>query len=221
MSIVEKKVSKEDDKKVEYIEVVTEAISWGDSMCFDDANDWRTAIDTLLTRAQGTEVMARVKSICVSGTSATCVLVKQNSLEVSRKARMYNYDILSSSDEPSLSTRVMELINQYVPSKHTARATTGSLAKLLLWNEEEPLVNEVLCHQSDFVSMSLMHEGLDNSQCTVTSDWHNCLKLGYDVQRKEFPEWMSTLLKEGCNMDMSFCLPSKVISPGEAFGVIS
>ena len=68
MSIVEKKLSQEDDKKVEYIEVVTEAISWGDSMCFDDANDWRTAINTLLTPAQGTEVMARVKSISVSGT---------------------------------------------------------------------------------------------------------------------------------------------------------
>ncbi|KAL7526120.1 hypothetical protein ACHAXR_002358, partial [Thalassiosira sp. AJA248-18] len=167
--------------------------------------------------------MSRVKAICVSGTSATCLLVNRHGLDVSRGARMYNYD-----DGASPADRVMKLIDEYVPEKHTARATTGSLAKLLLWNEEQSLtddtgeVKEVLCHQSDYVSMSLMNKGLEDEKCTVTSDWHNCLKLGYDVQRKEFPSWMDKLLKEGANIpNPEVVLPSKVISPGEPFGVIS
>jgi len=199
-------------------------------MQFDNARDWRAAIDTLLLRAQSnTEMMAKVKALCVSGTSATCLLVKKGTHDVSRAARMYNYDIASSSSS-SAADRVMKLIDQYIPEKHTARATTGSLAKLLLWNEEESLVDtetgetkEALCHQSDYVSMSLMSEGLKNAEKgTVTSDWHNCLKLGYDVRRREFPAWMHTLLKEGANIpDPESVLPSKVISPGEPFGVIS
>ncbi|KAL7432204.1 hypothetical protein ACHAXH_004945 [Discostella pseudostelligera] len=204
-------------------------------MRYDDANDWRAAIDTLLSRVWGNEVMARVKSICVSGTSASCLLLNKNSLDVARSARMYNYDILSSSDssdEDSPARRVMKLIDQYVPEKHTARATTGSLAKLLLWNEVKPLVDgkgdveEVICHQSDYISMALVWEGVDDDdndkKCRVVSDWHNCLKLGYDVRRLEFPSWMEKLLKEGANIpDPEFVLPSKVISPGEPFGVIS
>ncbi|KAL3759074.1 hypothetical protein ACHAWU_008683 [Discostella pseudostelligera] len=236
MSIVEKRMSSSssgDEKKLKYVEVVTESLTWNDEMRYDDANDWRAAIDALLARVRGNEIMTRVKSICVSGTSASCLLLNKNSLDVARPARMYNYDILSSSDssdEDSPARRVMKLIDQYVPEKHTARATTGSLAKLLLWNEVKPLVNakgdveEVFCHQSDYISMALMWEGVDNDdkKCKVFSDWHNCLKLGYDVRRLEFPLWMHELLKEGADIPHpESVLPSKVISPGEPFGVIS
>ena len=131
-------------------------------MQYDKGNDWRAALDTLLKRVRSTEVMTRVNAICVSGTSATCLLVDRRSLEVSRDARMYNYDISSSSSNESAKKRVMELVDKYIPEKHTARATTGSLCKLLLWNEEQSVVDdtgdvkEVLCHQSDFAAMSLM-----------------------------------------------------------------
>jgi len=164
MSIVEKKVGI--DSNFEYKEVVTEALSWDDTMQYDNANSWNTAIDILLSRVGGTEIMTRVKALCVSGTSASCLLVDRSSHKASRDARMYNFDIKSSSDESSVQ-RVMELIDQYVPEKHTARATTGSFCKLLLWNKEQSVVDgngevkEVLQHQSDFASMSLMKEGLD------------------------------------------------------------
>ncbi|KAL7427209.1 hypothetical protein ACHAXM_000747 [Skeletonema potamos] len=150
MSIVEKTTAGQFD------EVVTEALAWDNDLVFDNANDWREAIDTLLSRAKGMEVMERVKAICVSGTSATCLLVKRHSLDVSRKARMYNFDIKGCSS-PAVEN-VMALIEKYVPDKHTARATTGTLAKLLLWSEEQSLEDEVLCHQSDFVSLSLMRD---------------------------------------------------------------
>ena len=215
MSIVEKTSGGQFD------EVVTEALAWDDNLVFDDGNDWRKAIDTLLLRAKGMEVMDRVKAICVSGTSATCLLVKRHSLDVSRKARMYNFDVKGGSS-PAVDN-VMELIEKYVPDKHTARATTGTLAKLLLWSEEQSLVDEVLCHQSDFVSLSLMYEGLnDDVDITTHCDFHNILKLGYDVRALEYPSWMMELLKEGANIpNPEEVLPSKVVSPGEPIGVIS
>ena len=165
MSIIEKNVGS--DSHCEYKEVVTEALSWDDTMQYDNANSWNTAIDILLSRVGCTEIMTRVKALCVSGTSASCVLVDRQSHKASRDARMYNFDIKSSLSDESSVQRVTELIDQYVPEKHTARATTGSLCKLLLWNEEQSLVDdngevkEVLQHQSGFASMSLMKEGPD------------------------------------------------------------
>ena len=218
MSIVEKNAS-----NGQFEEVVTEALTWDNTLQYDNANDWRKAIDTLLSRAKGKEVMDRVKAICVSGTSATCLLVKRHSLEVSRKARMYNFDVKADQSSTTAVDNVMKLINKYVPEKHTARATTGTLAKLLLWSEEQSLEDEVLCHQSDYVSLSLMYEGLNNDDdITTHCDFHNILKLGYDVRALEYPSWMMELLKEGANIpNPQNVLPSKVISPGEPIGVIS
>ena len=63
MSIVGKVLSGDDDTRWRYMEVLTEALAWDENMIYDNANDWRKAIDTLLSRAQGTAVMKRVKAI--------------------------------------------------------------------------------------------------------------------------------------------------------------
>ncbi|KAL3780660.1 hypothetical protein ACHAWO_004141 [Cyclotella atomus] len=239
ISIVEKQSAQSDSKsKWDYAEVFAAALSWDDILHFDDAYDWRSAVDALLMRAREDvpDVMARVKAMCVSGTSATCLLLEKGTLDVSRVARMYNFDVLANSEGgqkksksgKSSAERVMDLIDEYVPDKHTARATTGSLAKLLLWNEEDPLVDdegnvkEMLCHQSDYISLSLMYGGVDKEGCLVSSDWHNCLKLGYDVRNLSYPDWMVQLLKEGAKIPSpTDVLPSKVVSPGEPMGAIS
>src|SRR6056300_29546 len=57
MSIVEKNASGQFD------EVGTEALTWDNTLQYDNANDWRKAIDTLLSRAKGKEAMDRVKAI--------------------------------------------------------------------------------------------------------------------------------------------------------------
>ncbi|KAL3810921.1 hypothetical protein ACHAXA_008771 [Cyclostephanos tholiformis] len=248
-----------------YEEVVTESLKWDDTtMRYDDADAWNGAVRSLLSRGgaddddgassrrriKRAEIMARVRAICVSGTSASCLLVDRRTLEVTRKARMYNYDIVSSSsegeedDEGGLaSRRAMDLLDRYVPPGQTARAATGSLAKLLLWNEQRPLAThgdgicrEVLCHQSDYVSMSLMREGLPvredvddddaidtTTTTTTTSDWHNCLKLGYDVRERTFPPWMHDVLgEEGAGLSHpASVLPTRVVSPGMPIGRIS
>ena len=241
ISIIEKQSNIATPNSYDYTEVFAAALSWDDILHYDDAYDWRSAVDALLMRAKEDvpDVMSRVKAMCVSGTSATCLLLEKGTLDVSRVARMYNFDILkegggeqksSKAGKKSPAERVVELIERYVPEKHTARANTGSLAKLLLWNEEESLVGddegntvkEMLCHQSDYISLSLMYGGIERGECTVSSDWHNCLKLGYDVKSLSYPDWMIKLLNEGANIPSpEDVLPSKVVSPGEPMGVIS
>lgn len=232
MSIIERNCktmgSRED---WEYVEVVSESLSWDEGrLRYDNANDWNSAVQTLLARGNNGSIMHSVKAICVSGTSASCLLVDRHTLNVTRTPRMYNYDITSSSSTEA-TERALDLMNKYVPLRHTALAATGSLAKLLLWNEESPLVvdedgttsREVLCHQSDYISTMLMHADLTDSSSPIitTSDWHNCLKLGYDVRNREYPIWLHELLQEGCGVVSETALPTNVVSPGSPIGLIS
>ena len=223
-----------------YQEVYTQAVPWGDpsqkgssstSSSYDDHEAWMDAVKTLLERTSEAVHLKTVKSICVSGTSASCLIVDVKANLVTRKARMYNYDVKASrkeTDDPIHAFRAMELLDEFAPPQHTARAPTGSLAKLLTWAMENKLSpSEVLCHQSDYVSMRLRSKnracgaGPENTW-SVYSDWHNCLKLGYDVQKCEWPEWMVGCLRKATGMDNPLCvLPNKVISPGESMGAIS
>ena len=205
---------------------------------YDDPDAWMNAVETLLKGAAealgdstGDKALSAVKSICVSGTSASCLVVDIKDNKVTRAPRMYNYDVIASrceKEDPIYSVKATELLDKFAPEKHTARARTGSLAKLLTWNEEKKLGNsEVLCHQSDYVSMRLQANdracgaGSKNTW-SVSSDWHNCLKLGYDVQKLAWPDWMQGCLREATGIEdpLKF-LPQKVVSPGEPMGTIS
>lgn len=76
-------------------------------------------------------------------------------------------------------------------------------------------------------------EGAPTSDCgrrvSVTSDWHNALKLGYDVGGLRYPEWLvqfcaTSLGRRTCGGDGENgdggVLPT-VVAPGGAFVAIS
>lgn len=133
---------------------------------------------------------------------------------------MYNYDIVEAADNKEAAIRALEILDQHVPRKHTARARTGSLAKLLAWALERPLQSsEILCHQSDYISMLLLGPKRTTTM-PLTSDWHNCLKLGYDVRNRKWPAWMTACLAEVGISDPTTVIPAKVVAPGEPMGVI-
>ena len=205
-----------------YREVFAEAIPWDEKGTYDDTDAWMNAIKTLFqSAAEGLGSLESVASVCVSGTSASCLLVDRETQQVTRKARMYNYDVVASADgDDAFGREAIKLLEKHAPPRHTARATTGSLAKLLSWAKEAPLKkNEVLCHQSDFVSMRLMSDA-----SPVKSDWHNCLKLGYDVKDKKWPSWIADCLEDaGVSEPVSGegVIPLKVVSPGAPMGKIS
>ncbi|OEU13811.1 hypothetical protein FRACYDRAFT_189510 [Fragilariopsis cylindrus CCMP1102] len=222
---------------------------------YDNPNSWWIAIENLLEGCCNHR--SNIASICVSGTSASCLIVDRTTLEVKRNPRMYDYDIITSSSSSSSSDnnnnnnnnnnndnghiglRASELLQKYLPSKHTARANTSSFAKLIKWILESPLqTNEKLCHQSDYISSKLLFSTTatavndndnDNNekrkegvgmQMQIQSDWHNCLKLGYDVRNQCWPSsntnnnWMELCLRESI-------FPTTVVSPGFPIGTIN
>jgi sugar (pentulose or hexulose) kinase len=223
-------------------EVYTQAIPW-EGGAYDDPRVWMDAVTTLLSGAAVglPSALDAVVSICVSGTSASCLLVDGNNSEVTRAPRMYNYDVVQSADSESsksestnsdvdtsmYGTQALALLDQYAPKAHTARSPTGSLAKLLAWNAERSLdsTGERLYHQADYIAMQLLShdsDNDDNEQLTVSSDWHNCLKLGYDVRNLQWPEWIVTCLQAaGISDPCRTVLPATVVSPGAPMGYIS
>ena len=66
---------------------------------------------------------------------------------------MYNYDVISNAKEGStFGVDAMSLLEKHAPPRHTARARTGSLAKLLTWALESPLSeSEALCRTSPVI----------------------------------------------------------------------
>lgn len=211
----------EQENQPDYQEVHAESIRWDGKDAYDDADSWMNAITHLLRGASDSlGGLDSVASICVSGTSASCLIMDRTSMEVTRKPRMYNYDVVGSAEDDTYAKEAMEVLEKHAPPKHTARARTGSLAKLLTWMKEKPLSeNEVLCHQSDYVSQKLMGK----STKVVSSDWHNCLKLGYDVKQTKWPTWMADCFAEvGCPDALSGngILPLTVVSPGVKMGVV-
>lgn len=124
---------------------------------------------------------------------------------------MYNYDIKKSTS--SCVEKTTSLLKEYVPERHIALSSTGSLAKLLLWNEQEKISDECLAHQADYVIRHFLGDD------EISSDWHNCLKLGYDVQNLQWPTWLTNCLERN---DIPLkVLPARVLSPGEVIGKIS
>lgn len=223
--------SPDDSQNPVFDEVFSQAIPWDGA--YNDATAWMNAVELLFQKSRDAlgGSLQSVKSICVSGTSASCLLVDSlNAGKVTRAPRMYDYDVVGTAKDPIHGVRAMELLDKYAPPRHTARARTGSLAKLLSWNEERRLEKgEVLCHQADYIAMKLMSDpkqcgkSKGSQQCLVRSDWHNCLKCGYDVRNLQWPDWLADCLQEAGIDDpiASGVVPSQVVSPGEPLGTIS
>ena len=204
-----------------YEEVYTKALSWQEassysSCSYDDPDAWKDAVFTLLDTAKVHVDLSDVKSLCFSGTSASCLLLDSSSSSqtVSRSPRMYNYDVTS---DDTAGTIAMKQLTKYAPAKHTALSPTGSLAKLLSWHAQAPIQpTEQLCHQADYLAYTFLG---DSSLVGIVSDWHNCLKLGYDVRALNWPTWLTKCLAD--NSIPQSVLPQTIVSPGQRIGPIS
>ena len=117
---------------------------------------------------RGCAQLSKVERVAVSGTSGSCLLVDAATGKVTRGPLMYNDAV-----EPS------SLIDAAAPPGHCTRSATSALAKLLHWASEKKLENEVICHQADYVASALASTG----KPVLVSDWHNALKLGFDIDK--------------------------------------
>lgn len=159
------------------------------------ASIWRDSLwDILAKLPQG--VRKRLSSIAIDGTSAT-VLACDAELKPLHAPLLYN-DARASAEA--------ELIRRTTGPEHTAASTTSGLAKVL-WLQRRPEIEppRFFLNQADWLS------GLISGR-PGRSDYHNALKMGFDVEARRWPAWIGQLAP----VDR---LP-QVASPGSDIGPI-
>ncbi len=158
--------------------------------------DWREALHALL-RGLPQHIAARLQRIAVDATSAT-VLLCDTELHPVSPALLY-HDARAHAQA--------EQLKQLAPAGHSVCSASSGLAKFL-WLTQHADTGKAshFLHQADWLSALLTGMG-------GTSDYHNALKSGYDVERLCWPEWVTRL-------PHSHLLP-QVLAPGKPIAEIS
>ncbi|QYX33379.1 FGGY-family carbohydrate kinase [Sphaerospermopsis torques-reginae] len=159
-------------------------------------NCWKDALWGLI-EGISQEWRREVGAIAINGTSSTILLTDAAGQPVDAPL-LYN--------DPRGSMMLKDL-SSIAPPNHTVLSATSSLAKLL-WMQQLPTFGQAryLLHQADWLAF-LLHGKLG------ISDYHNALKLGYDVEKLQYPEWLEKL-------EIPVFLP-QVLAPGTPISEIS
>jgi 7-cyano-7-deazaguanine reductase len=163
-----------------------------------DPGDWWKAISAalkeLLTKIDAT----RVHRIAIAGTSGTLVLCDKKGVPVS-PGLMYN-DRRAQAEADRIAGVADDL--------SAAFGTSGSLAKLLWLQEKKSNARAAhALHQADWIAGRLAGN-------FGHSDYHNCLKLGFDPDQMIWPDWFRSL-------GVTETLLPQVHAPGDVIGTIS
>lgn len=184
----------------------------------DVAKSWEMALDQLLGRTP--EVYReRIMRMCISGTSSSALIYDTETSAISRQPRMYDFNVLKQGAVGDYGGKAIEAIQKTCPKGSAANAPTSTLAKVLSWNAESSIKpTERLAHQADYLMHHITSVGNQAEKAVFISDWHNALKLGYNVHNLEYPKWMTDLLhQQGINSDF---IPA-VVEPGQIVGAVN
>jgi D-ribulokinase len=159
----------------------------------DLATYWRTTLFQLI-RQISLDVRQNIQAIAIDGTSSTVLLCDQ-------QGNPLDAPILYNDDRAAV---VLPQLKAIAPFNHPVISATSSLAKLLWW-AVSPLASAsaYFLHQADWLAFKL------HGRLGIT-DYHNALKLGYDVGALCYPDWLQGL---------PFHLPD-VVAPGTAIAPI-
>lgn len=159
---------------------------------------WQQALETVISALER-PIRSQITRIAINGTSSTVLLCDEAAQPVTA-ALMYSDDRARS---------IVPKIAKVAPASSPTLSATSSLAKALWWHDTlapcELKQVSYLAHQADWLA-SLLH-----GQPQI-SDYHNALKLGYDVRELAYPDWLMGLPVAGW-------LP-QVRVPGEAIAPI-
>jgi xylulokinase len=168
--------------------------------------NWQQTLFTLLEQVPG-ELRSHLTAIAINGTSSTVLLCDAMGQPITDPL-LYN-DARAASEISTLRTLfAQEQLAQTPFAQTTGRDTvlsaTSSLVKLLWWSRQSFFSQaKYFLHQADWLAW-LLHGRLG------ISDYHNSLKLGYDVVRLEYPDWLRSL-------PIAPLLP-QVVTPGTVVG---
>lgn len=163
---------------------------------------WRMALYSLISDIPH-PLRREIRAIAIDGTSATILLSDKNGIPVT-EALLYN---------DSRGVKMMDELRSIAPPNHPVVSATSSLAKLLWLIKNVPLPNEsyYFLHQADWLGF-LLHGNLG------ISDYHNALKLGYDVGNLSYPEWLISFVSS--EVKEKIRLPN-VAGPGAVVGNVT
>lgn len=173
-----------------------ERIEFGALPAFEWAPSWREGLFELLTRLPA-NVRRALQSLAIAATSGT-LLACDESLLPSAEPLLYN---------DARATQEAERIARAAGADHPAATPTSALAKAL-WLRAQlgPARTHLFLHQADWLTALL-------SELPGISDYHNALKMGFDVEAHTWPDWVAYL----ADIDS---LPN-VVPPGSALHTIS
>lgn len=156
---------------------------------------WQQALDELLSQIP-TEISQNLGAIALDATSSTMLLLDHNG-EVLAHPLWYNN---------TNGKQYLQEIRELVPENHLVISATSSLAKVYWWYRQGLTENaSYILHQADWLGY-LLHGQLG------ISDYHNALKLGYDVDSLSYPDWLQNL--------PFFSLLPEIKAPGAIIGHI-
>ncbi|MEL7211894.1 MAG: FGGY-family carbohydrate kinase [Pseudomonadota bacterium] len=144
----------------------------------DSANGWWRAVSEGLAALKaeiGEDGMRAIERAAIDGTSGTMVLVDRD-LEPVTDPLMY----FSSGFDAEAAE-----IAQHAPPGDITRGSSSALARLLrLQALDRDGRATHMCHQADFILAKLTGQA-------GRSDENNCLKTGYDVAARRWPDWIA------------------------------
>ncbi|MEM7594982.1 MAG: FGGY-family carbohydrate kinase [Cyanobacteria bacterium P01_A01_bin.83] len=170
-------------------------------LCFTDLTApqvkiWQDSLFSLINQIP-IAIKKKIKAIAINGTSSTVLLCDAVGGAISEPI-LYN-DIRGKE--------VLDQIKIIAPQNHVVISASSSLAKLWWWSKQ-PYFSQAhyLLHQADWLGF-LLHGKLG------ISDYHNSLKLGYDVDYLCYPNWLQ-------NLPFNNLYP-QVLAPGATVGVVT
>ncbi len=158
---------------------------------------WWDAVLGVLIEIAAKTPPAEIGALAVDGTSATLLIADRTGRPLG-PALMYN---------DARAVQAAAFIREIAPHDCAAHGAGSALAKLLHL-QRGPGLQEAryALHQADWIAGRL-------SGCFGISDENNCLKLGYDAVRREWPPWMKAI-------DIDHALLPQVVAPGSVIGAL-
>ncbi|MDJ0509648.1 MAG: FGGY-family carbohydrate kinase [Crocosphaera sp.] len=137
---------------------------------------WQETLYFLLSNIP-VNIRKEIAAISINGTSSTVLLCDSQGNPIDEPI-LYN---------DSRGSSILDKFNSLTPKNHLVNSATSSFIKLLWWYET-PLFKQgqYFLHQADWLGF-LLHGKLG------ISDYHNALKLGYDVENLCYPDWLKNL----------------------------
>ncbi len=160
---------------------------------------WQNALWALIEQIPPT-IRNQVRAIAFDGTSSTVMLCDTDGIPVCEPI-LYN---------DGRGAAVTERLRAIAPANHTVLSATSSLAKLLWWQEggHGGTAPTVFLHQADWLAF-LLHGKLG------ISDYHNALKLGFDVDTLCYPDWLIDGIAGATTPELP-----QVVAPGTPVGEV-